>query len=55
MLSRAYLRGGGIVLWPPFGFPVKYDYLGIVLKIEPCPLSLEFGQKIWAEKRTQSE
>ena len=30
------------------------EYLRIVRKIESYPLPLEFGQKIWAEKRAES-
>ena len=40
---------------PPFGSPVMFGYLRVVRKIDPCSPLLEFGQKIWAAKRTESE
>ena len=40
---------------PPFGSPVMFECLIIVRNIEPYPPSLEFGRKIWAEKRTESD
>ena len=39
---------------PLFGMPVMHKYVKIVREIESWPLPLEFGQKMWAEKRAES-
>ena len=55
--SRGLFRRGALCQSYPFGSPVMFEYLRIVRKIEPClpHPPLKFGQKIWAEKRTESE
>ena len=47
--------GGAWCHGPPFGVPVMHKCLRIVREIESWPpLAMEFGQKIWLEKRAES-